>query len=135
MNIFKGLKYQIWSVLWTIIIIIFCTIRMPDTSGSGITFFEGFDKLAHLGFFYVLTILLFFGKIRQQQSYSFRMITILKIVFLTGLLGAGIELIQANVFTYRSGDLWDLTCDMLGVFMGVFSYILLHRSNYNEKRS
>ncbi|ATP57903.1 glycine cleavage system protein H [Pedobacter ginsengisoli] len=132
MNKFGELKYQIWAIVWTVVILVLCNIKMPDTSGSGF-FFEGFDKFVHLGFFYVLTILLFFGKIRHQHNYSFRSLTIFKIIVITAALGGGIELLQWKVFTYRSAEWWDFGCDMIGVLMGVFSYILLHKSNYNEK--
>ncbi|WP_350223366.1 VanZ family protein [Pedobacter faecalis] len=124
----QALKYQSWAVIWTVLILIFCNMKMPDTGGSGI-FFEGFDKLAHLGFFYILTILLFYGKIKHQHSYSFRSLTIFKIIVITSLVGGGIEILQWKVFTYRSAEWWDFGCDMLGVAMGVFSYVLLHRKN------
>lgn len=133
MNKFGELKYQVWAIVWTIVILVLCNMKMPDTSGSGF-FFEGFDKLVHLGFFYVLTILLFYGKIKHQHNYSFRSLTIFKIIVITAALGGGIELLQWKFFTYRSAEWWDFGCDMTGVFMGVFSYILLHKSNYNEKR-
>lgn len=129
----KSLSYQRWSLVWTVFILILCTAKMPDTSGSGF-FFQGFDKMVHLGFFYVLTILLFYGKIQSQHNYSFRILTIFKIIGLTFLLGGSIELIQLNFFPYRSAEWWDLGADMIGVFMGVFSYILLHKSNYNESK-
>lgn len=132
MNRFKELKYQIWAIVWTIVILVLCNMKMPDTSGSGF-FFEGFDKMVHLGFFYVLTILLFYGKIRHQHNYSFRSLTIFKIIVITAALGGGIELLQWKFFTYRSAEWWDFGCDMTGVLMGVFSYVLLHKSNYNEK--
>lgn len=132
MNKFGELKYQIWAIVWTGVILVLCNMEMPDTNGSGI-FFKGFDKLVHLGFFYVLTILLFFGKIRHQHNYIFRSLTIFKIIVITAALGGGIELLQWKIFTYRSAEWWDFGCDMIGVFMGVFSYVLLHKSNYNEK--
>ncbi|MBE9599630.1 VanZ family protein [Pedobacter sp. MC2016-24] len=131
MNFFKGLKYQIWAIVWTIMILVLCNIKMPDTGGTGI-FFEGFDKLVHLGFFFVLTVLLFYGKIRHQHNYSFRSLTIFKIILITATIGGGIEILQTTVFTYRSGEWWDFGCDMIGVLMAVFSYVLLHKSNYNE---
>jgi len=128
----QTLSFQKWALVWALVILILCTVQMPDTSGSGI-FFIGFDKMVHLGFFYVLTILLFYGKIKSQMGYSFRTLTIFKIVALTFFLGAGIELIQLEFFDYRSAEWWDLGCDMIGVFMGVFSYVLLHKSNYEKK--
>ncbi|WP_232282916.1 VanZ family protein [Pedobacter sp. BAL39] len=109
-------------------------MEMPDSSGSGF-FFKGFDKMVHLGFFFVLTILLFFGKIRYQHNYSFRSLTIFKIILITAALGAGIEMLQWKVFTYRSAEWWDFGCDMIGVGMAIFSYMLLHKTNYNDKKS
>jgi VanZ family protein len=104
-----------------------------DTNKSGFTFFEGFDKLAHTGFFFVLTVFLFYGKIREQSSYSYRLLTILKILLITLTLGGGIEILQYEVFTYRSAEWWDLFADMTGVVMGIFSYIFLHRIRFNDK--
>jgi VanZ family protein len=131
MSIFGQLKYQIWAVLWAVVIVVLCSMRMPSGGGGGF-FFEGFDKMAHLGFFYVLTILLFYGKIKYQHNYSFNSLTIFKIIVITAALGAGIEMLQWKFFSYRSAEWWDFGCDMGGVFMGVFSYVLLHKSNYNE---
>jgi VanZ family protein len=132
-NSYKALKYQVWAILWTIVILVLCNMKMPESSGPGL-FFEGFDKMTHLGFFYVLSVLLFYGKIKYQHNYSFRSLTILKIIIISAIIGGGIELLQWKVFTYRSAEWWDFACDMLGTFMGVFSYILLHLSNYNEKK-
>jgi VanZ family protein len=132
MYILKQLKYQRWTMVWTVIILIFCSIRLPDTHGSSF-FFEGFDKLVHLGFFFVLTVLMFNGKITYQHNYNYNVLTILKIILLTFAIGGGIELLQYKFFTYRSAEWWDLGADMLGVSMAVFSYVLLHKSGYNEK--
>ena len=131
MNKFEELKYQSWAIFWTVIILVLCNIKMPDSSGSGF-FFEGFDKMVHMGFFYVLTIFLFYGKIRHQHNYNFRSLTIFKIILIGACLGGTIELLQWKIFTYRSAEWWDFGCDMLGVFMGVFSFVLLHKSNYNK---
>lgn len=105
---------------------------MSGSKISGFTFFEGFDKLAHTGFFFVLTVFLFYGKIRQQNSYSYRTITVLKILLVTLFLGVIIEILQLEIFTYRSAEWWDLFADMTGVGMGIFSYIFLHRVRFNE---
>lgn len=133
MNRIKELKYQIWAILWTVVILILCNIRMPvSTNGTGF-FFEGFDKMVHMGFFFVLTILMLYGKINYQHSYNFRSLTIFKIILITAGLGAGIEMLQWKVFTYRSAEWWDFTCDMIGVGMAIFSFILLHRPRHHEK--
>jgi VanZ family protein len=128
----QTLKHQYLAIIWSVIVLILCDIPLDDPSPAGITFFEGFDKLVHTGFFFVLTVLLFYGKIRQQRSYTFRIMTIVKILFVTAALGATIELLQWKVFTYRSADIWDFVTDMIGVGMGIFSYIFLHRTGYEK---
>ncbi|MES2448718.1 MAG: VanZ family protein [Bacteroidota bacterium] len=134
MKIYEALKSQRWSILWAIVTLVLCNIKMPEgDEGSGI-FFKGFDKMAHLGFFYVLTVLLFYGKINYQHNFSFRSLTIFKIILICVFIGGGIEILQWKVFTYRSAEWWDFISDMMGCFMGVFSYALLHLSNYNEKK-
>ncbi|MBB6271483.1 VanZ family protein [Pedobacter cryoconitis] len=135
MNKIKVFSHQRLALLWTVFILILCTMKMPDSIGESGFFFTGFDKVVHLGFFFVLTILLFFGETRSQQRYNFGVSTIFKILLLTFTLGGGIELIQLKFFPYRSAEWWDLGADMIGVFMGIFAYILLNKSNYNEKES
>ncbi|MBC7758441.1 MAG: VanZ family protein [Phormidesmis sp. FL-bin-119] len=129
----KTIRNQYLAILWAIFILIMCEIPMSNTNGIGVTFFEGFDKLAHTGFFFVLTVLLFYGKIKQQNSYTYRTLTILKIVLITLSLGAFIEVLQITIFTYRAAEWWDIFADMTGVGMGIFSYIFLHRIRFNEK--
>ena len=129
----KTLKYQYLSILWSAFVILICLMPSFGPQSEGFSFFEGFDKLAHTGFFFVLTVFLFYGKIRQQESYSYRTLTILKISSITFLIGAGIEILQLEVFTYRSAEWWDLFADMTGVGMGIFGYIFLHRARFDEK--
>lgn len=129
----KTLRYQYLSIIWAAFVVLMCEMPVINTDKTGITFFEGFDKLAHTGFFFVLTVFLFYGKIMEQASYTYRTLTILKILIITLSLGAAIEILQLEVFTYRSADWWDLFADMTGVGMGIFSYIFLHRIRFNEK--
>ncbi|WP_026063188.1 VanZ family protein [Pedobacter arcticus] len=122
----RTLKFQWPAIAWALLVLILCDIPMSDVPGNS-HFFEGFDKMVHLGFFFVLTVFLFYGKIKQQNSFEYRFLTIVKIVTINVLLGGGIELLQWKVFTYRSAEWWDFFADMLGLGMGVFSYLLLHR--------
>ncbi len=131
---YKALKYYRWAIVWTIVVLVLCNTDLSEASKStSHFFFAGFDKMVHLGFFFILTLLLFYGKIKYQHNYSFRSLTIFKIILISVIFGGGIELLQWKVFTYRSADWWDFACDMFGCFMGVTSYVLFHRSNYNEK--
>ncbi|QXU44388.1 VanZ family protein [Pedobacter sp. D749] len=110
-------------------------MHISDSVGKSGFFFEGFDKMTHMGFFFVLSILLFYGKIKYQHTYTFRTLTIFKVLLVSAIIGGGIELLQWKVFTYRSAEWWDFGCDMLGASMAVFSYVLLHKLNFNDKKS
>ncbi len=132
MTFFKALKQQRWAILWTVVILVLCNVRMPEVKAEGFTF-VGMDKLVHLVFFYVLTVLLFYGKIRFQHNYKFRSLTIFKVILISIIIGGGIELLQWKVFTYRSAEWWDFIYDMIGCLMGVFSYVVLHLSNFEQK--
>ena len=134
MSVFQVLKNQRWAILWTVVILVLCNIEMPVGEGIGF-FFDGFDKLVHLIFFFVLTLLLFYGKIRYQNNNTFRSLTIFKVILLVAIIGGGTELLQWKVFTYRSAEWWDFACDMIGCFMGVFSYLLLHVAKYRTHKA
>lgn len=131
----KALKSQFWTILWALVVLVLCNMRISKpTNGSSEFFFEGFDKMTHLGFFFVLSVLLFYGKIKNQNNYSFRSLTIFKIILISAVFGGLIEFLQWKFFTYRSAEWWDFACDMIGCFMGVFSYVLLHKFNFDEKK-
>lgn len=125
----RTLKFQWPAIIWSLLVLILCDIPLRNVPG-GRSFFEGFDKMVHLGFFFVLTVFLFYGKIKQQNSYDYRLLTIIKIALINIVLGGGIELLQWKVFTYRSAEWWDFFSDMVGLGMGIFSYLLLHRKAY-----
>lgn len=130
----RTLKFQWPAIAWAIMVLILCDMPISLSSSGTSVLFEGFDKMAHLGVFFILTVLLFYGKINQQNSYAYRPLTIIKILLITAALGGGIEILQWKVFTYRSAELWDFIADMLGVGMGIFSYLLLHRKSHEQKQ-
>lgn len=124
---------QKWAILWSIFILIVCNLNLSEQTESGF-FFEGFDKLAHTGFFFVLSVLLFYGKSHGQHSYSFRLLTIIKVLAICVFIGGSIELLQWKVFTYRGAEWWDFYCDVIGTCMGIFSYVILHTPYYSRSK-
>lgn len=128
----RSIRYQYLSIMWLILVLILCNMHMSSVTDDQNTLFEGFDKLVHTGLFFVLTSLILRGKLKQIASHTLPLITIFKIVLFSVFFGAFIEVLQWKVFTYRSGDWWDLFCDTLGVAMAVFSYFCLSWEKYGK---
>ena len=133
MSSYKALKSQLSAVLWSVVILVLCNMKV--SSGSGPSFFEGFDKMVHLGLFYILCILSIFGSISYRQSYRLPISTILKLLILSIALGGGIEILQWKIFTYRSAEWWDFICDITGSVMAVVTYLLWHTKEYTHEKA
>ncbi len=122
------IKYQALTLFWAVVILVLCNMPI-ETVSKGFVFFDGFDKIVHLGLFFVLTVLIFNGLIRQLTNYLFKFSTIITIGFVTSLFGGLIEVIQWQFFSYRSGDWWDLFADTIGIAMAIFSFLLMSNKN------
>ncbi len=121
----KFLGSYIWAILWAIVVIVLCA--MPQRSFDGTPSFEGMDKLAHTGFFFVFSTLLYVGSSQYYGPRLSKFSNILIVVFLSICFGLFTEGIQKYIFTDRSADFWDLFADLVGTGMGSFAYLVLYR--------
>lgn len=115
-------KYQRFTILWSLFILIMCSISMGKVGESHL-FFPGFDKMVHCGFFFMFVLLASNGLIRQNKGISIPVIFL--IAFLGVFFGALIEILQLYVFTWRDGNWGDLFADTVGVGMATFSILVL----------
>lgn len=120
------MKHYIWAVLWAVVVVVLCCL--PSETTDNVPKFPGIDKLVHAGFFFVFTVLLYYGAIRQTASVRPSWSTSIKVVVFGGLFALFTEFLQWKIFTYRSAEMWDLFADAVGMGMGVFAYLLLHNS-------
>ncbi|HWZ16016.1 MAG TPA: VanZ family protein [Mucilaginibacter sp.] len=126
-------KYYWPAILWALFIFIMCTINLGEVSNSP-SFFPGFDKLVHCGFFFVLVVMYCYGSVRQQLPASLSYKTIIIFTLVAILYGGIIELLQNYVFTWRTGDWADLFADSVGALMGAFSVsVVIYAINYDKK--
>jgi len=130
----QTIKYQGLTFAWALLIFTLCTIKLGSVGKSSM-FFPGFDKLVHCGLFFVLTALLTNGIVRLHQGFKLSL-TQYTFCFLVPILYGGIiELLQAYVFTWRSGEWDDLFADSVGVGMAIFAVILTAWSHRYEKQN
>lgn len=120
------MKHYLWAILWAIIVVVMCV--MPSENTDSIPKFPGIDKLVHTGFFFVFTVLLYYGAIRQHATHRPSFAITVKVVLIAVLFALFTEFLQWKVFTYRSAEFWDLFADLIGTGMGVFSYFLFHNT-------
>ncbi len=118
------MRHYSWAILWAVIVLVLCI--MPSEQTDDIPKFPGIDKLAHAGFFFVFTVLLYYGAIRKAGTFRPSWGISVRVVVLSVLFALLTEFLQWKVFTYRAAEAWDLFADAVGTGMGVFAYLLLH---------
>lgn len=107
--------------IWTV-----CMIPIPETSLDEISFI---DKWTHFVMYGTLTISIWSEYIfRHRKSRSFQWKNLLfRGVLCPIMMGGLVELAQAYLTTYRSGDWFDALCNSLGVLLGSLIGTLLVR--------
>ncbi|MBW4891097.1 VanZ family protein [Mucilaginibacter sp. HMF5004] len=126
-------KYQGLTLWWALFIFVLCSIKMGGVSESPM-FFAGFDKLVHCGLFFVLTVMLCSGMLRNNGKHNLSIKQAFVSFILAEAFGGFIEILQKYMFTWRSGDWADLFADTVGVGMGMFSVqVTLWAFNYEKK--
>ncbi|SKB97816.1 VanZ like family protein [Parapedobacter luteus] len=120
------MRHYIWAILWAVVILVLC--GMPSENIDDIPKFPGIDKLVHTGFFFVFTVLLYYGAIRKTGTSKPSWNISIRVVVLSSLFALLTEYLQWKIFTYRSAEPWDLFADTVGTGMGVFAYLLLHNT-------
>jgi VanZ family protein len=126
-------KYYWPTILWVLFILIMCSIKMGKISGLPM-FFPGFDKLTHCGFYFVLVVVYCNGFIRHNGLNNLTFGVEVLITLGAIIYGGIIELLQAYVFTWRSGDWADLFADTVGACMGTFSILLIIAATKHVKK-
>jgi len=97
---------------------------MPDVTNENHSF-PGIDKLVHTGFFFVFTILMFFGSLMNDNEPNLISWPNLFVLGSGSIFAIATELIQKFIFTYRSFEYWDVFADHVGIGMGYFAYLVL----------
>lgn len=118
------MKHYLWAVVWAILVLFLVSSPMPDVTNPNHSF-PGIDKLVHTGFFFVYTILMFYGSIMNDNEPNLISWPNIVILGSASIFAVGTELIQKYLFTYRSFEYWDVFADHVGIGMGYFAYLVL----------
>jgi VanZ family protein len=114
------LKYSLLlALLWTLIIFILCSTPghfIPTTNWLELL---SFDKFVHASIFFVLSCLWLVYFLKTNKS-SLLIITIVILVCI--IYGGLLEIMQAKVFSDRSGDWLDFIANSFGCLMGLWFF-------------
>jgi VanZ family protein len=125
------LRYQKLTLGWALFVLLLCNMKMGEVGHSS-RFFPGFDKLVHCGLFFVFTVLVNYGIIKQTGKLTVG--SAVKVLIIAVVFGGLIELLQLYWFTWRSGEWNDLFADTVGASMAIFSSLLIATAVSNETR-
>ncbi len=114
------LKYSlVFAILWTILIFVLCSTPgqyIPTTNWLELL---SFDKFVHASIFFVLTCLwlVYFFRSNKLSTTGISIIILFCISY-----GGLLEVMQAKIFSHRSGDWLDFIANSFGCFMGLWFF-------------
>lgn len=83
--------------------------------------------------FFVLSILIGYGFIRQKGWQQFKIMGGVNVLLLAIVYGAIIEILQRFIFTWRSAEWDDLFADAVGIGMAIFGIGVVLAALTHEK--
>lgn len=101
---------------------------IPGTEIGSLSFWDllAADKIAHTGIFTVFTLSLIAAFRRQTRYSGLRARYKTVAIGLSMTYGAVLELLQAQVFVDRSGDVIDFIANGLGAFLGLILFRIIY---------
>lgn len=106
-------RYHFFSIVCGIMIIVLCTIKLPPQDND--ISIPNFDKFVHFMMYLALSLSFITERFLSAKKKPIRPAPIyLFILAVSFIVGGLIELVQAYLTSYRSGDIIDLLCDVCG---------------------
>lgn len=111
----RNIKYSVLCALWFAEVVYALLLLPPNINSKPQLSIPGADKVAHFVLFAVLTFLLV--KALKERSIQVKIPVIFTVLLFFAI---ATEVIQGYFLEHRTGDLWDLVADMLGVVVVLF---------------
>jgi VanZ family protein len=114
------LKYSFLAAIsWTIIIFVLCCTPGKYVPTAHWLELLSFDKFVHAGIFFILTCL---WLVYMFKTNKLSIVTMIFIIFGCVAYGGLLEMMQATVFSQRSGDWLDFIANSFGCLMGLWFF-------------
>ena len=118
-------------IIWTLIILKLSTgpgVQIPFTWDNII----GIDKLGHLFFYLVQTILLYWT-FEKQVIFKTRQQRIWWSFLLSTILGILLEIVQFSCYPNRYFEILDIIANIIGSYLAIHLFTIVNRLNVPEK--
>ncbi|MBX7204582.1 MAG: VanZ family protein [Bacteroidia bacterium] len=126
-------KYYINAIAWGAVILLLCALQGDQFPSFHWDFSFSFDKLVHLFFYAVLSLLLIVARVKQYRFSPKRFNAIKAALVVSVLYGMLVEALQALVFFQRSADWNDVVANTAGSFIGVALFYAIYGKSSIEK--
>jgi VanZ family protein len=113
--------YFLAALLWAGVIAFFCLIQLNNVPLGEVS---NLDKLVHVFFHFVLTILCFLFVQKYTNAINSLKPILISLLF-SVFFGIGIEIAQELFTTTRHADVFDVLANLSGAILGVAVVILL----------
>jgi VanZ family protein len=117
------IKYNFASLGWALTIFIACLLPGEDVPHF---ILNVWDKALHLLIYAILSMLTYYGWIKQNSYPRLRANTVYKIVFATAFYGFFVEICQHLFTRYRYFDWVDALANAMGAIIGCLLCLLVN---------
>ena len=111
------------SIVWAFVIFGLCATPGQYIPTVSWLEFLSFDKWVHASVFFVLCTLFFITVLKNERPFYYAILAF----FLAVVYGGGLEVMQARVFSERSGDWLDFFANSFGCLIAFTLYPKLKR--------
>jgi VanZ family protein len=118
------------ALAWTCTIAFFCLIQASDIPSVNIPL-PNLDKIVHIFFHLVFTILWFLFFLKQFKETNYLKLLIIS-VLLSVFYGIIIEILQGIVTTTRNADIFDVLANVSGALIALSSFLYFKKFKLNS---
>lgn len=116
-------RYLLPAIVWGSIV---SWASLTSTASFPTVNMVSFDKVVHVGIYFVFSMLLFYGIIKQAASNKKKQFIPVFVLLIASLLGISIEVLQALGTADRSFEMLDILANIIGSLWGVTAFSLFH---------
>jgi VanZ family protein len=110
------------TIAWSVFMLVLFLIPAQRIPGS--RELPHLDKIVHVGFFMVFTILFMLDRFQGRQLKTIETVHVLSTFLLVLFLAVSVEVLQEIMNLGREGDVIDILFDLAGFFLGFFVVLL-----------